>query len=116
MPQWQKAMKMAQESGHGGVPNMLFRGEPHFLYQVTISERTVIPTERSDEEALRCGMWIWPILGIVLLPWTTIMYFIVTPGGMIGWDWFWVGLMLIADIASYASGYGRDRIPYYEGY
>ena len=28
--QWQKAQKMAQESGHGGVPNMIFNGEPHF--------------------------------------------------------------------------------------
>lgn len=60
--------------------------------------------------------WIWPVLGIIFLPWTTLMYVIVAPGGMVGWDWLWVGLMLAADIASYASGAGRRRIPGYEGY
>jgi hypothetical protein len=60
--------------------------------------------------------WIWPLLGIIFLPWTTLMYVIVSPGGMIGWDWLWVGLMLIADIASYAGGAGRKQIPTYEGY
>ncbi|MCB8984382.1 MAG: hypothetical protein H6659_11195 [Ardenticatenaceae bacterium] len=60
--------------------------------------------------------WIWPTLGIVFLPWTTIMYVIVAPGGVNGWDWLWIGLMLLADIASYTGGFGRKRIPGYEGY
>ena len=59
--------------------------------------------------------WIWPILGIIFLPWTTIMYVIVAPGGIAGWDWLWLGLMLVADIVSYTSGAGRKRIPGYEG-
>ena len=60
--------------------------------------------------------WIWPILGIVFLPWTTIMYVLVSPGGMNGFDWVWVGLMFVADILSYGGGYGRKQIPGYEGY
>jgi hypothetical protein len=60
--------------------------------------------------------WIWPVLGLIFLPWTTIMYVIVAPGGVIGWDWLWLGLMLFSDIASYAGGAGRKRIPAYEGY
>ena len=36
--------------------------------------------------------WIWPILGIIFLPWTTIMFVIVAPGGVDGWDWVWLGL------------------------
>lgn len=60
--------------------------------------------------------WIWPMLGIIFLPWTTLMYVIVAPGGMVGWDWLWVGLMLAADIASYAGSAGRQQIPGYEGY
>ena len=60
--------------------------------------------------------WIWPVLGLIFLPWTTLMYVIVAPGGMVGWDWFWVGLMLVGDIMSYAGGVGRRRIPGYEGY
>ena len=60
--------------------------------------------------------WIWPILGIVFLPWTTIMFIIVSPGGVEGWDWLWLGIMFVADIASYSGGAGRKRIPGYEGY
>ena len=60
--------------------------------------------------------WIWPILGIIFLPWTTIMYVGVAPGGVVGWDWLWLGLMLVADIASYAGGAGRKQIPACEGY
>ena len=60
--------------------------------------------------------WIWPVLGIIFLPWTTLMYVIVAPGGVEGWDWLWIGLMLVADIASYTGGLGRKRVPGYEGY
>ena len=60
--------------------------------------------------------WIWPILGLIFLPWTTIMYVIVAPGGMVGFDWVWLGLMLVADIASYAGGGYRKQLPGYEGY
>ena len=60
--------------------------------------------------------WIWAILGWVFLPWTTLMFVIVAPGGGVtGFDWLWLGIALMADIGSYAGGgYGtRDRIPGY---
>ena len=60
--------------------------------------------------------WIWPVLGIIFLPWTTLMFILVSPGGVTGWDWFWIGLMLVGDIASYGGGIGRKRVPGYEGY
>lgn len=60
--------------------------------------------------------WLWPMLGIIFLPWTTLMYVIVAPGGVGGWDWLWIGIMLVFDIASYGGGAGRKRIPGYEGY
>ncbi len=60
--------------------------------------------------------WIWPVLGIIFLPWTTLRYVIIAPGGVVGWDWFWIILMLVVDIASYTSGAGRKRLPGYEGY
>lgn len=43
------------------------------------------------------------------------MYVIVAAGGVTGFDWFWVALAVVADIASYSGGaYGnRDRIPSY---
>ncbi len=57
--------------------------------------------------------FIWPLLGLIFLPWTTLMYIGIFPGGIIGFDWVWLGLALLADIASYSGGaYGnRNRIP-----
>jgi hypothetical protein len=56
---------------------------------------------------------LWPILGIVFAPWTTMMWVIVSPGGVNGFDWFWVVLAVLADVASYSGGAwgNRDRIP-----
>ena len=58
------------------------------------------------------GNWILAILGWIFLPWTAIMYLIVYPGGIVGFDWIWLGLGLFFDIISYAGGgYGnRDRL------
>jgi hypothetical protein len=59
--------------------------------------------------------FIIPFAGFLLLPWTTLMYTIVwqVGVGVDGWNWLWVGLALVCDIASYSgSAYGnRDRIP-----
>ncbi len=59
--------------------------------------------------------WIWPLLGLIFLPWTTLMWVIVYgANGIIGFDWVWVGLALAADIFAYTSGaYKRKSIPYY---
>jgi len=56
---------------------------------------------------------IWPVLGLIFVPWTTLMYMLVYPGGVIGFDWLWIGLAVLADLGSYASGVyeGRDRLP-----
>ena len=60
---------------------------------------------------------IWPILGIIFLPWTTLMYLIVwSPAtGIVGLDWLWLGIAVVTDIGSYAGGgYGnRNRIAGY---
>ena len=56
--------------------------------------------------------FLWPFLGFLLLPWTTLMYVLVFPGGVDGFDWVWLGLGLAADILSYGGGaFGnRDRV------
>jgi hypothetical protein len=61
--------------------------------------------------------FIWPLLGFIFVPWLTLMYVLVAPGGIVGFDWVWLGLALLADIAMYAGGgYGnRNRMPGYGG-
>ena len=58
---------------------------------------------------------ILPILGIIFLPWTTLMYLLVFPGGLVGFDWLWLGLGLVADIAMHSGGAwgNKDKIPGY---
>lgn len=59
--------------------------------------------------------WIWPLLGLIFLPWTTLTYLVIYPGGVTGFEWILVGLSVVADIFSYGGSiYGnRDRIPGY---
>jgi hypothetical protein len=52
--------------------------------------------------------FIWPLVGVLLVPWTTIMYVIVYPAGINGFDWLWLGLALAIDIGTYV-GNGRAR-------
>jgi hypothetical protein len=61
--------------------------------------------------------WIWPLLGLIFLPWTTLMYAIVFgTNGIVGFDWIWLGLGVLADVASYAGGGARRKdVPYYRG-
>jgi hypothetical protein len=58
--------------------------------------------------------FIWPLLGFLFVPWTTLMFVLVAPLGITGFDWLWLGLGLFADIASYSgSAYKRNQIPGY---
>ena len=54
--------------------------------------------------------WIWPLLGLLFLPFATLMYVILwTAGGLSGWDWFWVGLAALLDIGHWGSGAAQRR-------
>ena len=58
--------------------------------------------------------FLWPLLGIIFLPFTTLIYVIVyTPGvGLVGFDWFWVILAVLLDISHWGAGYTqRDQVP-----
>ena len=55
---------------------------------------------------------LWPILGVIFLPWTTIMWVLVAPGGITGFDWVWIGLALLADLATYAANGESGRRQY----
>ncbi len=62
------------------------------------------------------GAWIWPLLGVIFLPFTTLMYVLLwSPAGLVGFDWFWLILAVLIDLGGIASsGYAnRDRVPGY---
>jgi len=49
--------------------------------------------------------WLWPLVGVVFLPWTALMYVFVYPGGISLINWVFLGLALLVDIGSYGGGY-----------
>lgn len=61
------------------------------------------------------GNWILPLLGIIFLPYTTVMYLLVWGvGGISGFDWVWLGLGVILDLMKWGLiGNNRKGIPGY---
>jgi hypothetical protein len=55
--------------------------------------------------------WIWPLLGLLFFPWTTLAY--VIAWGPIhdvsGWGWVLVALGFAADVATYSAKSARAR-------
>jgi hypothetical protein len=64
------------------------------------------------------GGWILPLLGILFVPLTTLVYVVVYAlgNGVTGWAWLWVVGALFLDVASHGSGVraNRHRIPRYK--
>lgn len=58
--------------------------------------------------------FLWPLLGIIFLPFATLIYVLLyTPGvGLTGWEWFWVVVAGLFDIGHWAaSATQRNQIP-----
>src|SRR5262249_6413653 len=56
-----------------------------------------------------------PFLGFLILPWTTLAYVLVFPGGIDGFDYVWLGLGVAIDLMSWFSGgySNRNRVTVY---
>lgn len=58
--------------------------------------------------------WLWPVLGLIFLPFTTIMYVLMAPGGITGiWEWGFLILAVLLDVFGHGTGgwFNRDRMP-----
>jgi hypothetical protein len=55
--------------------------------------------------------FIVPLLGLIFLPYTTIMYVLVwSPGiGLAGWDWIWVLMGVALDIMKWGQIYNKRK-------
>jgi hypothetical protein len=62
--------------------------------------------------------WVWPTLGFVFVPWTTLTFVLVAPNGVVAeFDWMWLLLAFVVDISTVMSSYaGRRSYPGYPTY
>ena len=55
--------------------------------------------------------WLWPLLGLIFLPWTTLAYVLAWAplDGVTGAGWLVVAIGLVGDIATYSARSARNR-------
>ncbi|MGZ4381816.1 MAG: hypothetical protein ACXVZ3_10385 [Gaiellaceae bacterium] len=55
--------------------------------------------------------WVWPLLGLLFLPWTTLMYVLAWGPlyGVSGWGWVLVAFGVFLDIATYSGRFAKER-------
>ena len=51
--------------------------------------------------------FIFPLLGLIFLPFTTLMYVFLAapPFAMTGRDWLWIGIAVVLDLSHYGGAY-----------
>ena len=59
--------------------------------------------------------WIWPLLGLLFLPFATLMYVLLwQTGGLSTGDWIWVGIAALFDIGHWGASIAqRSQVPGY---
>ena len=60
---------------------------------------------------LAFSTWVWPFLGILFLPWTTLAYLVVWSPvvGVDTWEWIIVGIGFAIDLATYSARAASSR-------
>ena len=55
--------------------------------------------------------WIWPLLGLIFIPWTTLFYVLAwgAVNGVSGWGWVLVAIGFMIDVSTYAAKPARSR-------
>ena len=53
--------------------------------------------------------WLWPLLGLIFLPWTTLIYILVAApvGSITFWGWLMVALGVLIDLSSHAQSWAN---------
>ena len=56
------------------------------------------------------GFFLWPVLGFLFLPWTTLAWVLVAPHGVSGFGWVVLVVAFLVDLGSWSGGgFGNRR-------
>src|SRR3989304_1752904 len=47
---------------------------------------------------------VWPVLGVIFAPWTTLAWVLVFPRGVSGIEWLLIALGILFDLGAYGGG------------
>ena len=53
--------------------------------------------------------WVFTLVGALLLPWTTLAYILVYPGGVTGYEWIILAFGILIDLTGHGSSYRHRR-------
>ena len=53
--------------------------------------------------------WVFTLVGALILPWTTLAYIIVAPGGVTGYKWIILVVGLVIDLTGHGGSYRHRR-------
>lgn len=59
--------------------------------------------------SLTLPVWVWPLLGFLFLPWTTLGYLYVFPAGIMGYEWIVLAAGLFFDLGGYGGSLRQRR-------
>ena len=54
-------------------------------------------------------VWAWTLLGFLFLPWTTLAYLYVFPGGIVSYEWIVLILALFFDLSGHGGSYRHRK-------
>lgn len=56
-------------------------------------------------------VWVYTLLGLLFLPWTTLAYLYVFPNGIVGFEWIVLAVAFLIDLFGYGGSYRhRNRV------
>lgn len=53
--------------------------------------------------------WIWPVLGLIFIPCTTLAYLFLYPDGIVGYEWVVIIIALIIDLTGHGGSYHQRK-------
>jgi hypothetical protein len=75
------------------------------VWWLTDPKRFTLAAEALKLPGFSLPAWAWTLLGFLFLPWTTLAYVYVYPGGIVGFEWVVLIVALFFDLSGHGGSY-----------